>query len=140
MTLPLATSSQVDAVSPTPQAKALGHVVSVRGSQASVGIPADSQQTPEEKRATVGKFLGCSAAARLCGMSWADAGCLGIMMNTRALMEVIVINIGYDMGFIPQKVFTMLVVMAVVTTVMTGPLLKLLLRRSGHAIPVGVEA
>jgi Kef-type K+ transport system membrane component KefB len=61
-------------------------------------------------------------------------------MNTRALMELIVLNIGYDMGFIPQNVFTMLVIMAVVTTVMTGPLLKLLLPRTGHVIPAGVEA
>jgi Kef-type K+ transport system membrane component KefB len=61
-------------------------------------------------------------------------------MNTRALMELIVLNIGFDLGFIPQKVFTMLVVMAVVTTVMTGPLLKVLLPRLGHRIPVGIEA
>jgi Kef-type K+ transport system membrane component KefB len=63
-----------------------------------------------------------------------------VLMNTRALMELIVLNIGFDLGFIPQKVFTMLVVMAVVTTVMTGPLLKRLLPRAGYEIPVGVEA
>jgi Kef-type K+ transport system membrane component KefB len=61
-------------------------------------------------------------------------------MNTRALMELIVLNIGFDLGFIPQNVFTMMVVMAVVTTVMTGPLLKVLLPRAGHRIPVGIEA
>jgi len=48
-------------------------------------------------------------------------------MSTRALMELIVLNIGFDLGFIPPKVFTMLVIMAVVTTIMTGPLLRLLL-------------
>ena len=64
----------------------------------------------------------------------------GSLMNTRALMELIVLNIGFDLGFIPQKVFTMLVVMAVVTTVMTGPLLRLLLPRAGYPVPVGIEA
>jgi Sodium/hydrogen exchanger family. len=61
-------------------------------------------------------------------------------MNTRALMELIVLNIGYDMGLLPQNVFTMLVIMAVVTTVMSGPLLRLLLPRAGYAVPQGVEA
>ncbi len=64
MTLPLATSS-LAAAPPVPQAKALGHVISVRGSQASVGIPAVSAQTPEERRATVGKFLGLRAGKSL---------------------------------------------------------------------------
>ena len=61
-------------------------------------------------------------------------------MNTRALMELIVLNIGLDLGFIPPKVFTMLVIMAVVTTIMTGPLLKLLLPRVGHVIPQAMDA
>jgi Kef-type K+ transport system membrane component KefB len=61
-------------------------------------------------------------------------------MNTRALMELIVLNIGFDLGFIPQKVFTMLVIMAVVTTIMTGPLLRALLPRAGYVIPADVEA
>src|SRR5580700_1990153 len=64
MTLPLATSFEAD-VPPVPQAKALGHVISVRGSQASVGIPVVSAQTPEERRATVGKFLGLRAGKSL---------------------------------------------------------------------------
>jgi uncharacterized protein len=62
MTLPLATGSDIPLV---PQTKALGHVISVRGSQASVGIPAASAQTPEERRATVGKFLGIRAGESL---------------------------------------------------------------------------
>src|ERR1700722_5594626 len=64
MTLPLATSSPAD-VPLAPQAKTLGPVISVRGSQASVGIPTASAQTPEEKRATVGKFLGVRAGKSL---------------------------------------------------------------------------
>ena len=61
-------------------------------------------------------------------------------MNTRALMELIVINIGFDLGLIPQNVFTMLVIMAVLTTLMAGPLLKRLLAKAGHPIPIGLEA
>lgn len=82
--------------------------------------------------ATVGKFVGCGVAARFCGMSWADAGCLGIMMNTRALMELVVINIGYDLGVIPPNVFTMLVLMAILSTVITAPVLRVALGKLGY--------
>ncbi|HVW70025.1 MAG TPA: cation:proton antiporter [Steroidobacteraceae bacterium] len=88
----------------------------------------------------LGKIVPVYLAGRLSGFDRHQSWVLGTLMNTRALMELIVLNIGYDMGFIPQKVFTMLVVMAVVTTVMTGPLLKVLLPRTGHVIPAGVEA
>jgi Kef-type K+ transport system membrane component KefB len=88
----------------------------------------------------LGKIIPVYLAGRLTGFSSHQSWVLGTLMNTRALMELIVLNIGFDLGFIPQKVFTMLVIMAVVTTVMTGPLLKVLLPRTGHEIPVGVEA
>jgi Kef-type K+ transport system membrane component KefB len=81
--------------------------------------------------ATTGKFVGCGAAARLCGMAWADAGCLGIMMNTRALMELVVINIGYDLGVIPPNVFTMLVLMAIFSTIITAPVLRIAMWKLG---------
>jgi Kef-type K+ transport system membrane component KefB len=90
--------------------------------------------------AIAGKIIPVYAAGRLSGFSPNESAILGSLMNTRGLMELIVLNIGFDMGFIPQNVFTMLVIMAVVTTVMTGPLLRLLLPRAGYAIPVGVEA
>jgi Kef-type K+ transport system membrane component KefB len=61
-------------------------------------------------------------------------------MNTRALMELIVLNIGYELGVLPQNVFTMLVMMAVVTTLVTGPALRLLLPRMGHDIADRREA
>lgn len=73
--------------------------------------------------AVLAKFGGCAAAARLCGFSGREACCIGIMMNTRALMELIVINVGYELGVIPKNVFCMLVLMALVTTLMTTPLL-----------------
>jgi len=81
--------------------------------------------------AIIGKFVGCGGAARACGLSWADAGCLGIMMNTRGLMELVVINVGYDLGVIPANVFTMLVLMAIFTTVITAPLLRVYFSKMG---------
>ncbi|MEJ1969008.1 MAG: cation:proton antiporter [Rhizomicrobium sp.] len=90
--------------------------------------------------AILGKVIPVYIAGRISGFDGKASSILGALMNTRALMELIVLNIGFDLGFIPQNVFTMLVIMAVVTTVMTGPLLRFLLPRAGYAIPVGVEA
>ncbi len=90
--------------------------------------------------AIIGKVIPVYLASRASGFSRTEATIFGSLMNTRALMELIVLNIAFDLGFIPQKVFTMLVIMAVVTTVMTGPLLQILLPRAGYTVPVGVEA
>ncbi len=87
-----------------------------------------------------GKIVPVYLAGRLSGFNRNSSALLGTLMNTRALMELIVLNIGYDLGFLPQKVFTMLVIVAVATTVMTGPLLRVLLRRAGYVIPECVEA
>ena len=73
--------------------------------------------------AILGKFGGCSLAAWASGFPPREAACIGTMMNTRALMELIVINVGHDLGVIPPSVFCMLVLMALLTTVMTTPLL-----------------
>ncbi|THF65404.1 cation/H(+) antiporter [Pseudothauera rhizosphaerae] len=75
--------------------------------------------------ASLGKFGGSTLAARLTGMRWREASALGILMNTRGLMELIVLNIGLDLGVISPTVFTMLVVMALVTTFTTTPVLAL---------------
>ena len=76
--------------------------------------------------ATVGKAGGTIIAARLAGIAWRPAVGLGVLMNTRGLMELIVLNIGLDLGIISPTLFTMLVLMALVTTVMTSPVLDLL--------------
>ena len=68
------------------------------------------------------------------GLGWRDAAALGILMNTRGLMELIVLNIGLDLGVISPTLFAMLVIMAVVTTVMTSPLLLLLMPESSPTI------
>jgi Kef-type K+ transport system membrane component KefB len=75
--------------------------------------------------ATAGKLGGSALAARLTGMKWRESLQLGALMNTRGLMELIALNIGYDMGILSQRIFTMLVIMALVTTIMTGPLVTL---------------
>jgi len=78
--------------------------------------------------AVIGKFGGCFIAARFSRFSNREAGCIGAMMNCRALMELIVINVGRDLGVIPPVVFTMLVLMALLTTIMTSPLLLAFMR------------
>ncbi|CAN5257017.1 hypothetical protein BH10PSE12_BH10PSE12_05390 [soil metagenome] len=82
--------------------------------------------------AVLAKVLPVYAAGRATGMGHNQSLILGTLMNTRALMELIVLNIGYNLGFLPKSMFTILVVMAVVTTVMTGPLLRLLLAPARH--------
>jgi Kef-type K+ transport system membrane component KefB len=75
--------------------------------------------------ATLGKFAGSAVAARLAGMGWRTAASIGILMNTRGLMALIVLDIGLNMGVISPTLFAMMVIMAVVTTVMTTPILDL---------------
>jgi Kef-type K+ transport system membrane component KefB len=72
--------------------------------------------------ASAGKLGGSALAARITGMKWRESLQLGALMNTRGLMELIALNIGYDMRILSQHIFTMLVIMALVTTVLTGPL------------------
>jgi Kef-type K+ transport system membrane component KefB len=90
--------------------------------------------------AITGKIVPVYFASRFSGFDHRESTILGTLMNTRALMELIVLNIGFDLGFIPQNVFTMLVIMAIVTTVMTGPLLRVLLPRAGYVITADIEA
>ncbi|MEC5384798.1 cation:proton antiporter [Uliginosibacterium sp. H3] len=81
--------------------------------------------------ATAGKFGGSFIAARLVGMGWREAGAIGILMNTRGLMELIALNLGLEMGVISPKLFAMLVIMALVTTFATTPILNLIMGKRG---------
>lgn len=81
--------------------------------------------------AICGKFGGTLLGARVVRVPWREASALGILMNTRGLVELIVLNLGLDIGVITPKVFTMLVIMAVVTTFMTTPILDRILGRRG---------
>jgi Kef-type K+ transport system membrane component KefB len=74
--------------------------------------------------ATFGKFGGVAAAARISGFNWRESAILGALMNTRGLMELIVLNIGLDLGVISPAVYSMLVLMAVVTTLATAPAIR----------------
>jgi Kef-type K+ transport system membrane component KefB len=83
--------------------------------------------------ATVGKFGGSAIAARLTGLRWREASAIGILMNTRGLMELIILNIGFDLGVISQTMFTMLVIMALVTTFATTPVFRRVVPDDGLA-------
>lgn len=76
--------------------------------------------------AVVGKFLGSAITARFVGQNWRDSFTIGALMNTRGLMELIVLNIGYDLGVLSTEIFSMMVIMALATTFMTGPALDLI--------------
>ena len=76
--------------------------------------------------AVAGKFFGSALAAKFVGQSWRDSLTIGALMNTRGLMELVVLNIGYELGVLSPKVFTMMVIMALVTTFMTGPALDII--------------
>jgi Kef-type K+ transport system membrane component KefB len=76
--------------------------------------------------ATAGKFGGTLVSARLTGLGWREAAALGLLMNTRGLMELIALNIGLDMHIISPTLFAMMVLMALATTLATTPLLQVL--------------
>lgn len=76
--------------------------------------------------AVVGKFFGSALAAKFMGQNWKDSLAIGALMNTRGLMELVVLNIGYDLGVLSTEIFTMMVIMALITTFMTGPALDLI--------------
>lgn len=86
--------------------------------------------------AVAGKFGGTAVAARMVGQSWKESLSLGALMNTRGLMELIVLNIGYDLGVLTAEMFAMLVLMALITTFMTGPALDLI----NYLFPEGAVA
>lgn len=76
--------------------------------------------------AVTGKFLGSALAAKFTGQNWHDSLVIGALMNTRGLVELVVLNIGYDLGILTAEIFAMLVIMALVTTFMTAPALHII--------------
>ena len=75
--------------------------------------------------AVFGKFGGSALSAKIVGNSWKDSVSIGALMNTRGLVELIVLNIGYDLGILSPEIFAIMVIMALTTTFMTGPILDL---------------
>jgi len=90
--------------------------------------------------ATLGKCGGTVAAARFVGVDWRTSTALGILMNTRGLMELIVLNIGLQMGVISDKLFAMMVIMALVTTMATAPILQTLIPDFRRSAAPGTDA
>lgn len=88
--------------------------------------------------AIVGKGLACMLAARSAGETWREAAAIGALMNARGLMELIILNIGREYGIITQTLFTIMVLMAIITTVMTSPLFQWIYGR--HLQPVTLPA
>ena len=78
--------------------------------------------------AIAGKFAGSAIASKIMGQNWRDSLTIGALMNTRGLMELVVLNIGYDLGILSPEVFSMMVIMALLTTFLTGPALDLIER------------
>jgi len=76
--------------------------------------------------AMIGKFAGTTIPAKLTGMNWKDSFSLGAFMNTRGLMELVVLNIGYELHILSPELFAILVIMAILTTIITSPLLDLI--------------
>jgi len=76
--------------------------------------------------AVLGKFGGSAMSAKMMGQSWKDSLSIGALMNTRGLMELVVLNIGYDLGILSPQIFAIMVLMALATTFMTGPFLDLI--------------
>jgi Kef-type K+ transport system membrane component KefB len=93
--------------------------------------------------AVTGKFLGSAMAAKFVGQNWRESLSIGALMNTRGLMELVVLNIGYDLGVLSPAIFAMLVIMALITTFMTGPALDLINRfmaaKKNITIPGSIE-
>jgi Kef-type K+ transport system membrane component KefB len=94
--------------------------------------------------AIAGKLGAGALAARWTGRGWHDSLTIGVLMNTRGLIELVVLNIGYDLGILTPRMYSMMVLMALLTTCMTGPLLSLVERdrraaaaRAPSAIPHG---
>ena len=76
--------------------------------------------------AIAGKFGGCTIAAKVVGETWHDSLTIGMLMNTRGLMELVALNIGYEMGVLPKSIYAVLIIMALVTTFMTTPALHMI--------------
>jgi Kef-type K+ transport system membrane component KefB len=84
--------------------------------------------------AIAGKLGAGTLAARWTGLGWHEALSIGALMNTRGLIELVVLNVGYDLGILAPRMYSIMVLMAVVTTCMTGPLLSLIERRNAAGL------
>jgi Kef-type K+ transport system membrane component KefB len=84
--------------------------------------------------AVIAKLLACAVAGRASGMNWRDALSVGVLMNTRGLIELVILNVGLEMGVISPTLFSIMVIMALVTTFMTTPTLALLSQNARSSV------
>jgi len=89
--------------------------------------------------AVIGKFAGSALAAKFTGQNWRDSLTIGALMNTRGLVELVALNIGYDLGVLTPEIFTMLVIMALVTTFMTAPALHFINKLFNKKVTVTLQ-
>ena len=82
--------------------------------------------------AIFGKVVGSYIGGHLSGLAWRDSFSIGVLMNTRGLVELIVLNLGLDLGILTPELFAMLVIMAVFTTMLTSPVLRFVHRKDRH--------
>jgi Kef-type K+ transport system membrane component KefB len=87
--------------------------------------------------AIVGKLGGSLIAARGMGVPWPDAMAIGFLLNTRGLVELVILNIGLDLGILTTPIFSIMTLMALITTAMTAPALRAICGRAHAAAPVG---
>ena len=87
--------------------------------------------------AMAGKLGGCTVAARATGMSWRESAVVGVLLDTRGLTELIVLNVGLQAGLLSPRLYTIFVLMALITTILTSPLLAFLRLRTGSPEPPG---
>jgi len=90
--------------------------------------------------AVAGKGLACMLAARVSGESWSESATIGTLMNARGLMELIILNIGLQEGIIQPTLFTIMVLMAVLTTLMASPLFNILNRSQPRVVPAAGQS
>jgi Kef-type K+ transport system membrane component KefB len=84
--------------------------------------------------AIAGKGISCTLAAKLSGENWRESLTVGALMNARGLMGLIILNVGFEQGIITQTLFTMMVIMAIVTTLMASPIVNYLLKGTIHDV------
>jgi Kef-type K+ transport system membrane component KefB len=82
--------------------------------------------------AILGKGVACMLAAKMAGVNWRESATIGVLMNARGLMELIILNIGLEQGIITPTLFTIMVIMAILTTLMASPLVNLLLQGTAY--------
>ena len=101
--------------------------------EARIGTIPASAALGAQSGSVISNSIGSALAARVMGTSWTDAALIGVLLNTRGLIELVVLNIGLDLGILSPVLFSMMVMMALITTLATSPLVSLIRARAQPA-------